>query len=89
MSNVSDYVSSVKLHIILGDLSGAGVRVSGWGKTSDSKYNFLIISHFKLKQLNISEWLFQRERNLWPSETFVVTGNNFYLYYDIQSVKSL
>ena len=89
MSNVSDYISPVKLQIILGDLAGRSVRISGWGKISDSKYNFLIISHFKLKQLNISEWLFQRERNLWPSETFVVTGNNFYLYYDIQSVKSL
>jgi len=49
MSNVSDYISPVKLHIILGDLAGASVRVSGWGKTSDSKYNVLIISQIKFK----------------------------------------
>jgi hypothetical protein len=43
MSNVSDYIKPVKLDIILGDLVGESVRVSGWGTTSDSKYNFLII----------------------------------------------
>jgi len=28
-----------------------------------------------------------RGKNLWPSENFVVTVYNFYLYYDMQSVR--
>jgi len=42
--NVSAYISPIRLNIVPGDLAGASVRVSGWGRTSDSKYNFLIIS---------------------------------------------
>jgi hypothetical protein len=49
MSNVSDFISSIRLRNIEGDLAGENVVVSGWGFTSDSKYNFLIISHFNLK----------------------------------------
>jgi hypothetical protein len=61
MSNVSDFISPIQLHITLGNLAGATGRVSGWGTTSDSKYNLLITSHFNLKKLHISEWLFQSE----------------------------
>jgi len=61
MSNVSDYISPVKLQIILGDLAGRSVRVSGWGKTSDSKYNFLIISHFKFKNCTYQNGCFKGE----------------------------
>jgi hypothetical protein len=34
--NVSAYIRRVRLRNIAGDLAGARVRVSGWGKTSDS-----------------------------------------------------
>jgi hypothetical protein len=62
MPNVSDYISPVHLHIILGDLAGATARVSGWGKTSDSKCNFLIISHFNLKNCIYHNGCFKRKK---------------------------
>jgi hypothetical protein len=34
--NVSAYIRPVRLRSIAGDLAGESVRVSGWGKTSDS-----------------------------------------------------
>ena len=37
ISNVSAYISPIRLRNVAGDLAGASVRVSGWGKTSDSK----------------------------------------------------
>jgi hypothetical protein len=49
ISNVSAYISPIRLRNIEGDLAGERVRVSGWGRYSDSKYNFLIILHFDLK----------------------------------------
>jgi len=38
--NISVYISPIRLRNIAGDLVGERVRVSGWGRTSDSKYNF-------------------------------------------------
>jgi hypothetical protein len=49
MSNVSDFISPIRLRNIPGDLAGERVRISGWGQTSEGKYNFLIVSHFSLK----------------------------------------
>jgi hypothetical protein len=49
MSNVSAYISPIRLRNIGGDLAGERVRVSGWGITYDGKYNYFIISHFNLK----------------------------------------
>jgi len=43
ISNVSAYISPIRLRNITGDLVGERVRVSGWGRTSHSKYKFLII----------------------------------------------
>ena len=37
ISNVSAYISPIRLRYVAGDLAGERVRVSGWGKTSDSK----------------------------------------------------
>jgi len=48
-SNVSDFISPIRLRNVPGDLTGVVARVSGWGRTSDSKYNFLIILYFNLK----------------------------------------
>jgi len=48
-SNISAYISPVRLRNTAGDLAGARVRVSGWGLTSDSKYNYLIVLPFNLK----------------------------------------
>jgi hypothetical protein len=41
--NISAYISPIRLRNVAGDLAGTRLRVSGWGKTSDSKYNCLII----------------------------------------------
>jgi hypothetical protein len=49
ISNVSVYINPIRLRDIPGDLTGASVRASGWGKTSDSKYSFLIVLLFNLK----------------------------------------
>ena len=43
ISNVSDFLSPIRLRNIPGTLAGVVARVSGWGRTSDSKYNFIII----------------------------------------------
>jgi len=61
MSNVSAYISPIRLRNIEGDLAGESVRVSGWGTTSDSNYNFLIISHFKLKNCTYQNGCFKGE----------------------------
>jgi len=61
MSNVLDYISPIRLRSIPGDLAGETVRVSGWGITSDSKYNFLIISHFDLKNCTYQNSCFKGE----------------------------
>jgi len=37
ISNISAYISPIRLRDIPGDLVAEPVRVSGWGKTSDSK----------------------------------------------------
>jgi hypothetical protein len=62
MSHVSDFIRPIRLHILLGDLAGATVRVSGWGKTSDSKYKFLIILYFKLKNLTLQNGCFKAKK---------------------------
>jgi hypothetical protein len=49
ISNVSDFISPIRLRNVPGTLAGVRARVSGWGRTSDSKYNFLIILYFNLK----------------------------------------
>jgi hypothetical protein len=41
--NISAYISPIRLRNVAGDLAGARLRASGWGKTSDGKYNCLII----------------------------------------------
>jgi hypothetical protein len=41
--NVPAYTSPIRLRYIAGDLAGERLRVSGWGKTSDSKYKCLNI----------------------------------------------
>jgi len=43
ISNVSAYISPIRLLNTEDDLADEVARVSGWGRTSDSKYNFLII----------------------------------------------
>jgi len=53
MSNVSAFISPIRLRNIAGNLAGSRARVSGWGRTSDGKYNFRIISHFKFKIAHI------------------------------------
>jgi len=47
--NVTAYISPIRLRNVAGDLAGERVRVSGWGKTTDSKYNFLTILQFNFK----------------------------------------
>ena len=61
ISNVSAYISPIRLRSIPGDLAGAGVRVSGWGKTSDSKYNFLIVLHINFKNSTCQNDCFKGE----------------------------
>jgi hypothetical protein len=61
MFNISAYISPVRLRNIAGDFAGLRVRVSGWGKTSDSKYSFLIILHFNLKNCTYQNACFKGE----------------------------
>jgi hypothetical protein len=51
--NVTAYISPIRLRNIAGDLAGERVRVSGWDKTSDSKYNILINLYFNFKIAHI------------------------------------
>jgi hypothetical protein len=41
--NISAYISPIRLRNVAGDLAGTRLRVSGWGRTSDCKYNCFII----------------------------------------------
>jgi hypothetical protein len=41
--NISAYISPIRLRNVAGELAGTRLRVSGWGRTSDSEYNRLII----------------------------------------------
>ena len=59
--NISVYISPVRLRDIAGDLVGARVWVSGWGRTSDSKYNFLNILQFNLKHRTYQNDCFKGE----------------------------
>jgi len=61
MSNVSAYISPIRLRGILGNLAGESVRASWWCKTSGSKYKFLIISHFKFKNCTYQNGCFKGE----------------------------
>jgi hypothetical protein len=61
MSNVSAYIIPIRLRSIEGDLAGESVLVSGWGTTSDSKYNFLIISYLKFKNCTHQNGCFKGE----------------------------
>ena len=86
ISNISAYISPIRLRNVAGDLAGERVRVSGWGRTSDSKYSFIIL-HFNLKNYTYQNDCFKRGRNSRPSENFLVTLNTFSLYCDIQGLK--
>jgi hypothetical protein len=70
ISNISAYISPIRLRNIAGDLAGARVTVSGWGKTSDSKYSFLIISHFNLKNCTYQNDCFKGEVSHGLQKTF-------------------
>ena len=61
VSNVSDFISPIRLRNVPDDLAGVVARVSGWGRTSDSKYNFLIILYFKLKNCTFQNDCFKGE----------------------------
>jgi len=60
-SNISVYISPIRLRYIAGDLTGVSVRVSGWGKTADSKYSFLIVLEFNLKNCTYQNDCFKGE----------------------------
>jgi len=62
ISNVSDFIRPIRLRNIEGDLAGEVARVSGWGRTSDSKYNFLITLHFNLKNCTYQIDCFKGEK---------------------------
>jgi len=49
ISNISANRSPVRLRPAPNIVGGVTVRLSGWGRTSDGKYSFLIILHFNLK----------------------------------------
>jgi len=61
ISNISAYISPIRLGNIAGDLAGEITRVSGWGKTSDSKYSFLIVLQFNLKNCTYQNDCFKGE----------------------------
>jgi hypothetical protein len=63
MLNVSAFISPIRLRNITRDLAGERVRVCGWGKTSDSKYSFLIILRFKLNNFTYQNGCFKGEGN--------------------------
>jgi len=60
-SNISVYISPIRLRYIPSILDGARVRVSGWGRTSDSKYSFLIILQFNLENCTYQNDCFKGE----------------------------
>ena len=68
--NISAYISPIRLRYIAGDLAGARVRVSGWGKTSDSKYKFLNILQFNLKNFTYQSDCFKGEESHGLQKTF-------------------
>jgi len=59
--NISVYISPIRLRNIAGDLVGARVTVSGWGKTADSKYSFLIVLQFNLENCTYKNDCFKGE----------------------------
>jgi hypothetical protein len=61
ISNVSAFISPIRLRNVPGDLAGRTARVSGWGRTSDSKYSFIIILHFNLKNCTYQNDRFKGE----------------------------
>jgi hypothetical protein len=70
--NVPAYISPIRLRDIAGTLAGARVCVSGWGNTSNSKYNCLIILYFNLRNCTYLNDSFKEEaihglqHILWP-----------------------
>ena len=61
ISNITVYISPIRLRNTAGDLTGARARVSGWGRTSDSKYSFLIILLFNVKNCTYQNDYFKGE----------------------------
>ena len=61
ISHVSDFISPIRLQNIPGTLAGLHARVSGWGRTSGSEYNFLIISQFDFKNFTYQNDCFKGE----------------------------
>ena len=72
ISNISVYMSPIRLRYIAYFCAPDCARVSGWGRTSDSKYNFLIILQLNLKNCTYQNDCFEREEThglqnvLWP-----------------------
>jgi len=63
ISNISVYVSPIRVRNTTGDLAGARVTVSGWGKTSDSKYSLLIVLQFNVKYCTYQNDCFKGEES--------------------------
>ena len=68
--NVSVYILPIRLRDIAGDLADESVRVSRWGRTSDSKYNFLIISYLDFKNFTCQNDCFKGEETHGLQKTF-------------------
>ena len=68
--NITAYISPIRLRNIAGDLAGVRARVSGWGKTSDSKYKFIIILYFNLKNFTYQIDCFKGGRYSWIFRKF-------------------
>jgi hypothetical protein len=64
ISNVSAFISPIRLRYLPGNLLGVRARVSGWGTISDSKYIFIIILHFNLKNCSFQNESFSVEETI-------------------------
>jgi hypothetical protein len=62
--NVTACISPIRIRNMASDLAGFRLRASGWGRTSDSKYNGLIISYSNLKNYTNLNDCFKEENKL-------------------------
>jgi len=89
ISNVSDFISPIRLLNTEDYLAGEVARVSGWGRTSDSKYNFLIILYFNLNNCTYQIDWFKGEETHGLQKTLWPLWKIFYLFCVMQNARAV
>jgi hypothetical protein len=96
--NVSAYISPIRIRDVAGNLVGEILRASGWGRTSDSKYNCLTVLYFDMKYCTYRNECFKEEEthgiwnllwSLYIPSVYNMTCNKIHIGFSLNVITKL